>query len=91
MAEGSDTEDTVREVRSLTVDRIGDNIEIRIFADGFLYNMVRIIVGTLTEVAFGRIEPEAMERIIASRDRQSAGVTAPPDGLYLNRVFYGQP
>ena len=91
MAEGSDTEDTVREVRSLTVDRIGENIEIRISADGFLYNMVRIIVGTLTEVAFGRIEPEALEKIIASRDRQSAGVTAPPDGLYLNRVFYGQP
>ncbi len=88
MAEGSDTEDTVREVRTLSVERVGENIEIKISADGFLYNMVRIIVGTLTEVAFGRIEPDSVEAIIASRDRQSAGVTAPPDGLYLNRVFY---
>ena len=88
MSEGSDVEDTVREIYALSVERSGDLIEIRISADGFLYNMVRIIVGTLTEVAFGRISPDAIPNIIASRDRTSAGMTAPADGLYLNRVIY---
>ena len=88
MSDGSDTEDTVRNVSSLTVDRLGNDIEIRIRADGFLYNMVRIIVGTLTEVAFGKFEPQDIPRIIDSGDRARAGMTAPPEGLYLNRVFY---
>ena len=88
MSEGSDITDTVREIYALSVDRSGDLIEIRISADGFLYNMVRIIVGTLTEVAFGRISPDAIPNIIASRDRTRAGMTAPADGLFLNRVIY---
>ncbi len=88
MAEGSDVEDTVRNVTSLNVCRNGELIEIRISADGFLYNMVRIIVGTLTEVAFGRISPDEIPRIIASGDRSRAGMTAPAEGLYLNRVEY---
>lgn len=88
MSDGSDVEDTVREVKYLTVERVGDAIEIRICADGFLYNMVRIIVGTLTEVAFGRIAPSDVEKIILSRDRKNAGPTAPATGLYLNKVNY---
>ncbi len=88
MSEGSDVEDTVREVTSLTVDMQGNLIEIKIRADGFLYNMVRIIVGTLTEVAYGRISPDSISEIIASCDRKRAGMTAPPEGLYLNRVIY---
>ena len=88
MAEGSDVTDTVREVFYLTVERIGEFIEIRICADGFLYNMVRIIVGTLTEVAYGRISPEDMEDIINSKKRSRAGMTAPACGLYLNQVNY---
>ncbi len=88
MSDGSDTEDRVRCVSALTVERQGDLIEVRIRADGFLYNMVRIIVGTLTEVAFGRFEPEDIPKIIESRNRAKAGMTAPPEGLYLNRVFY---
>ena len=88
MSEGSDTEDTVRCISSLSVIRDGDFIEIRVRADGFLYNMVRIIVGTLLEVAYGRILPEEIDDIIASRDRSRAGMTAPPEGLYLNQVFY---
>ena len=88
MSEGSDVEDTVRNVTSLTVDRLGDFIEIRISADGFLYNMVRIIVGTLCEVAFGRFSPDDIPDIIASKDRSRAGMTAPADGLYLNSVKY---
>jgi tRNA pseudouridine38-40 synthase len=88
MSEGSDTVDTVRCVSSLTVERCGDEIDIKICADGFLYNMVRIIVGTLIECAHGRFAPEDMPSIIASCDRQRAGRTAPPEGLYLNRVLY---
>ena len=56
--------------------------------DGFLYNMVRIIAGTLIYVSEGRILPEDIPKIIESRDRSLAGVTAKPWGLYLNRVFY---
>lgn len=88
MAEGSDVEDTARNITALSVTREGDIIDVRISADGFLYNMVRIIVGTLTEVAFGRILPDDIPEIIASRDRSRAGMTAPAEGLYLNRVVY---
>ena len=88
MSEGSDVEDTVRNVTALSAVRKGDMIEIRISADGFLYNMVRIIVGTLCEVAFGRISPGEIPDIISSRDRSRAGMTAPAEGLYLNSVKY---
>ena len=88
MSEGSDIEDTVRNVTSLSVERKGDFVEIRISADGFLHNMVRIIVGTLTEVAFGRFSPEEIPEIISSCDRSRAGMTAPAEGLYLNSVMY---
>ena len=88
MAEGSDVEDTVRHVMSLTIDKTEDLIEIRISADGFLYNMVRIIVGTLIEVAYGRIDPDEIPQIIESCDRKRAGMTAPAEGLYLNHVIY---
>ena len=91
MSVGSDTEDTVRTVDYLNVERNGDIIEVRIHADGFLYNIVRIIVGTLTEVGFGRISPENVKDIINSKNRANAGMTAPADGLYLNRVDYKFP
>lgn len=88
MAEGSPVDSTVRDVKSLTLEKYGDVIEIRISADGFLYNMVRIIVGTLVGVAYGRFTPEDIEKIIDGKQRSAAGMTAPPDGLYLNRVTY---
>ena len=88
MAEGSDVKDTHRTVKYLEIDRDGDVISVRIAAAGFLYNMVRIIVGTLCDVAAGRILPGDIPGIIESRDRGRAGVTAPPEGLYLNRVVY---
>ncbi|MBQ8165297.1 MAG: tRNA pseudouridine(38-40) synthase TruA [Clostridia bacterium] len=56
--------------------------------DGFLYNMVRIMVGTAVYVGMGKIEPQAVPQIIESRDRRKAGITAPPQGLYLARVHY---
>ena len=88
MSDGSDVEDTVRCVTSLTVERQGDEIQVKIRADGFLYNMVRIIVGTLVECAFGRFSPEDITSVIESKDRKNAGRTAPPEGLYLNKIFY---
>ena len=88
MSEGSDIKDTHRTVKYLEISRDGDMIDIRIAADGFLYNMVRIIVGTLCDVAAGRIAPDGIPEIIASCDRSRAGITAPPEGLYLNRVVY---
>ncbi len=88
MAAGSKITDAVREVYSLNVMRHGDFIELRISADGFLYNMVRIITGTLTDCAAGTIEPSDIAEIIAAKDRTRAGKTAPPDGLYLSDVRY---
>ena len=88
MAEGSDITDTVRTVHYLDVHKDGEYINVRIAADGFLYNMVRIIVGTLVDVAEGRIAPDEMASIIESKSRARAGMTAPPEGLYLNKVNY---
>ena len=56
--------------------------------DGFLYNMVRIMVGTLLFVNEGKIKPDELSKIIEGKDRTKAGKTAPPQGLYLNKVFY---
>lgn len=88
MSEGSDVTDTVRTVYSCSTDKNGALIEIRISADGFLYNMVRIIVGTLIEVAYNRILPEEIPDIISSHSRALAGMTAPAEGLYLDKVTY---
>ena len=60
----------------------------RVAADGFLYNMVRILTGTLISVAEGKISPEKIKDIIASHDRSRAGMTVPAHGLYLNKVQY---
>ena len=88
MSPGSDVTDTVRNVFYLKVEKNGSDISIRICADGFLYNMVRIIVGTLIEVAYDRLPPEDIIKVLESHDRSKAGMTAPPDGLYLNKVSY---
>ena len=77
-----------RTVKHMAVERNGDMVTITIEADGFLYNMVRIIVGTLLEVAQGKTQPQDIPVILAALDRTKAGPTAPPQGLYLNRVFY---
>lgn len=90
MASGSKIVNAVREVCSLTVERRGDFIELRISADGFLYNMVRIITGTLIDCAYGTIEPCDITGIIEAKDRTRAGRTAPPEGLYLANVKYGR-
>ena len=82
--------DFYRTVRNLSVEREKDNdiVIIRAEADGFLYNMVRIIVGTLLYVSQGKIKPEDIPGIIEAENRKMSGPTAPPHGLYLNKVFY---
>ena len=88
MAADSKIKDSVRTVMDANVMRQGDLITFRVSADGFLYNMVRIFTGTLVDVAYGRISVDDIEKIIAACDRKKAGSTAPPDGLFLNRVVY---
>lgn len=87
-ASGSSVRSTVRYLYRLDVDENADLIEFRVAADGFLYMMVRIIVGTLVEVGLGRRTPEDVAAVLASGDRRRAGPTAPPQGLCLVRVDY---
>ncbi|MCD6303853.1 MAG: tRNA pseudouridine(38-40) synthase TruA, partial [Planctomycetes bacterium] len=79
---------TVRTVFRCDVSRRGPGIYVTVQGDGFLYNMVRNIVGTLVEIGRGRWQPGRIERILASGDRRQAGPTAPPDGLTLVCVHY---
>ncbi len=88
MAQGSKIVDTRRTVMSAAVSAKGNNVEFRVSADGFLYNMVRIMTGTLVEVGEGKIHPEKIPDIIAAHDRSTAGITAPACGLYLEQVLY---
>jgi tRNA pseudouridine38-40 synthase len=81
--------DTVRTVFDAEVTRKGDMIEFRVSGDGFLYNMVRIMTGTLLFVAQGKFSCDDIKSVIESCDRSKAGPTAPAHGLCLNRVFYG--
>ncbi len=82
------TQDTVRTLTDCRVVRQGDELHFTVCADGFLYNMVRILVGTLFWVDEGKIDPASIRERIAARDRSLAGPTAPPYALYLDRVFY---
>lgn len=87
-ASGSSVKDTVRNIFSCSVNRDENTVVIRICGNGFLYNMVRIVTGTLIYVSEGKLSPEDIDGIILSRDRHRAGFTAPAHGLYLNRVSY---
>lgn len=78
----------VRNIGQLVVTSEEEYIRYKIKGNGFLYNMVRIIVGTLVEVGLSRIEPSTIPKIIQNRDRSTAGKTAPPQGLYLKEVLY---
>lgn len=87
-AAGSSVEDTVRELARLEITTRGELLSFEFEADGFLYKMVRNLVGTLLEVGKGKIEPGETAAIIESRDRKLAGPTAPACGLCLERVIY---
>ncbi len=84
----SDVEDTVRTVYAFSVERRGSEVLFKVEADGFLYNMVRIMVGTLLFVNEGKIKPGELADVINSKNRTLAGKTAPAHGLYLNKVNY---
>ena len=87
-AAGSQVESTVREIYDLHVKKDGDLLIISVTGNGFLYNMVRIIAGTLLKVGGGQILPEELEGIIEGKDRKLAGPTAPAKGLTLVEIRY---
>ena len=87
MAAGSKIEDCTRTVFRAEFEQTEEELRFYVSADGFLYNMVRIMVGTLLDIP-QRIPPEEMLRILEAKDRSVAGMTAPSCGLYLNRVTY---
>ncbi|SES20564.1 tRNA pseudouridine38-40 synthase [Gracilibacillus ureilyticus] len=80
--------DKIRTIHHASVESNGAELIFKVRGNGFLYNMVRIIVGTLIEIGKGKREPEEMQQIIEARDRSVAGHTAPAQGLYLWKVYY---
>ena len=84
----TDVENTVRTITALDILQNGNEITIRITGNGFLYNMVRIIVGTLIRVGRGFYGPEKVKEILEAKDRKAAGVTAPAHGLMLKEIHY---
>ncbi len=87
-ASGAEVLSKVRTIYDASVERNGDMVVFRVCGNGFLYNMVRIMAGTLLYVNNGKIVASDIPDIIKSKDRTRAGITAPPDGLYLNRVYF---
>ena len=87
-ASGTSSKSSVRRIFLGEVKKENDRIIIELTGSGFLYNMVRIISGTLLEVGTGKIDPDSIPEIIKSKDRTKAGKTLPPNGLYLVKVEY---
>ena len=87
-ASGFTVKTTVRTIHDIEITKEGKLVTIKVTGNGFLYNMVRIIAGTLVFAGNGKINWEEMDEIIASCDRKRAGITAPACGLYLSEVFY---
>ena len=88
-ASGTSSKSSIRTIyKAEVIKKTNNRIWIELTGNGFLYNMVRIIVGTLVEVGMGNIEPEEIRTIIESKKRENAGKTLPPQGLYLVRVEY---
>ena len=84
---GTSNKNSVRKIFKAEVFQEGERIFIELTGSGFLYNMVRIIAGTLLDVGIGKILPEDIPEIIQSKDRKKAGKTLPAVGLYLVEVF----
>ena len=85
---GTETKTTVRTVHWCRAEKQGDLITITVCADGFLYNMCRAIVGTMVYASYGKLRPEEIPALLELGDRRLTGPTMPPQGLYLNRVWY---
>lgn len=79
---------TVRIISKIDFEEQGSHLFIRYTGNGFLYNMVRIMTGTLIEIGMGQRKPEEVKMILEAKDRGQAGFTAPPDGLFLEKVCY---
>lgn len=88
---GTETKTTVRTVFWCRVLAESERIEIRICADGFLYNMARAMVGTMIYASHGKIRPREIPALLAQGDRRLTGPTMPPQGLYMNHVWYEGP
>ena len=85
---GTSNKNSVRTIHKAEIKEEGDRIIIELTGNGFLYNMVRIIAGTIVDVGLGKIEPKTIPEIISSKDRTKAGKTLPAHGLYLVEVYY---
>ena len=85
---GTETKTTVRTVHWCRAEKQGNLITISVCADGFLYNMCRAIVGTMVYASYGKLRPEEIPALLELGDRRLTGPTMPPQGLYLNRVWY---
>ncbi len=85
---GTETKTTVRTVHWCRAERRGDIITVTVCADGFLYNMVRAMVGTMVYASYGKLDPEDIPALLETRDRRLTGPTMPPQGLYMHRVWY---
>ena len=85
---GTETKTTVRTVYWCRAEKEGELIRIYVCANGFLYNMVRAIVGTMVYASYGKLEPEDIPALLETGDRRLTGPTMPPQGLYMNRVWY---
>jgi tRNA pseudouridine38-40 synthase len=90
-AVGTDVKSTVRTVYYFNVERKGDLIELKVCANGFLYNMVRAMVGTVIYAADGKLKPEDIDGILTRGNRTEAGPTVPPGGLYMSKLWYREP
>lgn len=85
---GTEVQSTVRTIHYFDITRAGDLITCRVCANGFLYNMVRALVGTCVYAAEGKLSPDDIPRLLESRNRTAAGPTVPPGGLYMTRLWY---
>ena len=85
---GTETKTTIRTVHWCRAEKDGDMITVAICANGFLYNMCRAMVGTMVYASYGKLVPEEIPLLLEKRDRRLTGPTMPPQGLYLNRVWY---
>lgn len=85
---GTNTKTTVRTVYWYEIEEVGKILELRVCADGFLYNMARAMAGTLIYVSEGKISPDKIHDLLERKDRCGAGPTVPPDGLYMTKIWY---
>ena len=88
---GTETKTTVRTVHWCKCEKKGDIITISICANGFLYNMCRAMVGTMVYASYGKLLPEEIPMLLEKGDRRLTGPTMPPQGLYMNRIWYEEP